>query len=480
MGGEGSKVARGHERAAARGRDASIPRRVRRTAARLGAAHGRLGALREEPRPDAAARGRRRTSCALLRELAARGSRCPRRRRTRAPGSDPARTIALRPERVRALLGAAIADARDRRHPRRASASASSAARSRARACACPRARATKDITIEQDLIEEVGRIYRYGNIPERRWWRRSRRRRATSGARSCARSQDRLAGAARFHETISYSFLADELLATLGARRRCRTSQVVNPVGRGALARAPLGAAEPARRCSSRTAASATRCACSRSARATCPSTRTSAASRARCTSSRLVLARSARRPRARASTRGALPRAARRDRRDLLDEPGARAPLWRAAPAEGDARRWAHPAPRGAARPRRARRRRGCSPRSSRACARALGLAGELASDVAVARVSIDALLRARPPRAARALPAAAALPRRQGRRGARRCPRPSAPRRERRRRSRRPARGSSAASSSSTSTAARSSAPGAQVARLARAAAGRRRAR
>src|SRR6185503_7370563 len=72
-------------------------------------------------------------------------------------------------------------------------------------------------ISIEQDLVEEVGRSFGYGNIAERslvcpveppphderRWLVR--------------RIQDRLAGAARFTETLSYSFHSDELLATVG-----------------------------------------------------------------------------------------------------------------------------------------------------------------------------------------------------------------------------------------------------------------------
>jgi phenylalanyl-tRNA synthetase beta chain len=80
-----------------------------------------------------------------------------------------------------------------------------------------PTARATKDISIERDLVEEVGRSFGYGNIveqslvapvqppphDERRWLVR--------------RIQDRLAGAARFTETVSYSFHSDELLALVG-----------------------------------------------------------------------------------------------------------------------------------------------------------------------------------------------------------------------------------------------------------------------
>jgi phenylalanyl-tRNA synthetase beta chain len=99
-----------------------------------------------------------------------------------------------------------------------------------------PSVRATKDITIEQDLVEEVGRIHRYGNIPEavlvaniappRRdeAWKRRMLVRAI---------QDRLSGGARFHETMSYSFVGDELLAKIGGSDEPHVS-VVNPVAEG------------------------------------------------------------------------------------------------------------------------------------------------------------------------------------------------------------------------------------------------------
>jgi phenylalanyl-tRNA synthetase beta chain len=80
-----------------------------------------------------------------------------------------------------------------------------------------PSDRATKDISIERDLVEEVGRLYGYGNIAERklicaveppphdprRWLVRA--------------IADRLAGSAHFTETISYSFLPDELIELFG-----------------------------------------------------------------------------------------------------------------------------------------------------------------------------------------------------------------------------------------------------------------------
>ncbi|MCP5067484.1 MAG: hypothetical protein GY946_13045, partial [bacterium] len=96
-----------------------------------------------------------------------------------------------------------------------------------------PACRATKDLGMEQDIVEEVGRIYRYGNVPTR----------ALIGAiepvakdprRALVRSlQDRLAGGARFHESMGYSFVSDALLQGLGILDEPRVS-VINPVAEG------------------------------------------------------------------------------------------------------------------------------------------------------------------------------------------------------------------------------------------------------
>ena len=83
---------------------------------------------------------------------------------------------------------------------------------------AIPSARATKDLTMERDLVEEVGRIHRYGSVPEA----------PLMGAvlppafdrrRDLVRAlEDRLAGAARFHQVMGYSFQSDDLLARVNA----------------------------------------------------------------------------------------------------------------------------------------------------------------------------------------------------------------------------------------------------------------------
>jgi phenylalanyl-tRNA synthetase beta chain len=123
--------------------------------------------------------------------------------------------IALDPERVRSALGAPLPDTQIRDLLERLGFGVEAAPGGFR--VQVPSIRATKDISIERDLIEEVGRSFGYGNIAERslvcpveppphderRWLVR--------------RIQDRLAGAAHFTETLSYSFHSDELLALVG-----------------------------------------------------------------------------------------------------------------------------------------------------------------------------------------------------------------------------------------------------------------------
>jgi phenylalanyl-tRNA synthetase beta chain len=130
-----------------------------------------------------------------------------------------ARRVPMRFERVRALLGAELGDAQIRDILERLEFGIESEQNG---ACVVlvPSYRGTKDITLEQDLVEEVGRIHRYGNIPERvlegaltppprdeAWKRRMLVRRV----------EDRLALAAHFHQLVSYSFVHDGLLEKLG-----------------------------------------------------------------------------------------------------------------------------------------------------------------------------------------------------------------------------------------------------------------------
>jgi phenylalanyl-tRNA synthetase beta chain len=129
---------------------------------------------------------------------------------------DPAHALVLRPERVRKALGAdipddAIADILTRLRFTVTSNSDGT------QQVSVPSARATKDITIEQDLIEEVGRIHRYGSIPEQNMQATVAPPRVDVRRELVRRIQDRLSGSARFHEVLSYSFISDAILERLG-----------------------------------------------------------------------------------------------------------------------------------------------------------------------------------------------------------------------------------------------------------------------
>ncbi len=144
---------------------------------------------------------------------------------------DPARSVTLRPARVRAVLGDPIGDTAIREILERLGLATQGSGETWT--VAIPSIRATKDLGFEHDLIEEIGRIHRYGNIAER----------ALSGELTpvvrdskqvlVRRIEDRLAGGARFHQTISYSFVGDALLAQLGLDPAAHVA-VVNPVAEG------------------------------------------------------------------------------------------------------------------------------------------------------------------------------------------------------------------------------------------------------
>ena len=170
--------------------------------------------------------------------------------------SDPSGTIELRGERVRTALGKSLSNEEIEGILERLEFRVEAIGKPEEGVFRVfiPSFRASKDITIEQDLIEEVGRIYRYGNIPER-----AMRSDVVPPPRDERRMlvrhlQDRLAGGARFHENLSYSFTPDSLLERLGELDRPHVS-VINPVVQGeakirrSVAPSLLSALEPNRR---------------------------------------------------------------------------------------------------------------------------------------------------------------------------------------------------------------------------------------
>ncbi len=147
--------------------------------------------------------------------------------------TDPSSTIRLRNARVRTALGKALDDDAIRDILERLGFGvdeADAGAGLDLFEVSVPSFRATKDITIEQDLVEEIGRIHRYGNIDEAPLHfdivppPRDERRLLVR------QLQDRLAGGARFHENLSYSFIDDALVELLGEQDAPHVS-VINPV---------------------------------------------------------------------------------------------------------------------------------------------------------------------------------------------------------------------------------------------------------
>lgn len=146
--------------------------------------------------------------------------------------TDPAHTLTVRPERVRTALGVPIPTEDFSDILGRLGFGVEAAGD--ALRVAVPSARATKDITIEQDLIEEIGRIYRYANIPEQTMMGKVRPPPQDPRRSLVRKIQDRLAGAARFHEVQSYTFIPDPTLEKLGALELPHVT-VVNPAAKDA-----------------------------------------------------------------------------------------------------------------------------------------------------------------------------------------------------------------------------------------------------
>ena len=129
--------------------------------------------------------------------------------------SDPAATVRLRGDVVRRDLGVDLDDAAIGAILERLGLATAPA--EGGFDVSIPSARAIKDLTMERDLVEEVGRIHRYGSVPEAPLVGAivpppfDRRRHMVRAV------EDRLAGAARFHQVLSYSFTPDDLLERTG-----------------------------------------------------------------------------------------------------------------------------------------------------------------------------------------------------------------------------------------------------------------------
>jgi len=144
---------------------------------------------------------------------------------------DPTSEIELRCDRVRTALGKAVSNDEIQHILERLEFQVTEGKPSDDRfRVVIPSFRASKDITIEQDLVEEIGRIYRYGNIEEDSLQFEITPPPRDERRRLVRHLQDRLAGGARFHENLSYSFIEDALLEKLGDLDKPYIS-VINPV---------------------------------------------------------------------------------------------------------------------------------------------------------------------------------------------------------------------------------------------------------
>jgi phenylalanyl-tRNA synthetase beta chain len=204
------------------------PTRVRRTAARLGLRTDASARFEKHLDPTLPAQAVAHL-VALLREIQP-GIRLPRPAGDAGDWSDPAHAIALRPARVRAVLGA---DLDDDDIAAKLSSLGFGVERSEPWNVMVPARRATKDVGIEEDLIEEVGRLHGYGRIADRRLVA-ALEPAPFDARRALVRAlQDRLAGGACFHEAMSYSFLDGTLAQRLGLADAPHVP-VVNPLIEG------------------------------------------------------------------------------------------------------------------------------------------------------------------------------------------------------------------------------------------------------
>ncbi len=228
MGGEASKVA---ESSTALVLEVASfhPTRVRRTAARL--------ALRT----DASARFEKCLSPTLVMEAAGHLVRTlqsivpdlslPAKLTDVGDWTDPACVVKLRPSKVRSLLGCELCD--DEIEASLNSLGFETRKDGDHLAVSVPSQRASKDVTIEEDLIEEVGRMLRYDRIEVAPLLCEVRPVPADAVRTQVRQLKQRLAGAARFHEVLTYSFLPEEL-ATACKVAEDEFVEVINPVSEG------------------------------------------------------------------------------------------------------------------------------------------------------------------------------------------------------------------------------------------------------
>ncbi len=204
------------------------PAVVRMTAQRLGL-RTESSARFEKALDPALALDASRAFCSLLQDLAP-GVRVTSALHDVAAPLPAPPPITLHPDRVRARLGLptdALPDARIAEiltslsfgvQPAARVQPAASAQAAGAFTVTVPSWRATKDISIEADLVEEVGRIYGYDNIPPAGPLVRLRRPHPNAKKTFERAARVHLSLASGFDEVMTYSFDFDPLLEKIGA----------------------------------------------------------------------------------------------------------------------------------------------------------------------------------------------------------------------------------------------------------------------
>ena len=200
------------------------PATVRRTAARLGLRTDASARFEKNLDPTLPARAAAHL-VTLLRSLQP-GIGLPRPPGDAGSWKDPAGSVALRPARVREVLGVPLTDAEIEGHLRALEFGVSKGA---TWSVSVPSARASKDIRIEEDLIEEVGRMHGYGRIEERPLVAALEPAPYDERPVLVRALQDYLAGAAGFHEVMCYSFIESATAERLGIAAQ-QYVRIVNP----------------------------------------------------------------------------------------------------------------------------------------------------------------------------------------------------------------------------------------------------------
>jgi len=227
MGGAGSMVAEGTEQLLLE--VASFhPTTIRRTASRLGLrtdASTRFEKTLDPTLPLQAAAHLVRTLASIVPELT-----LPSAPADAGDWQDPTHVIELRPDRLRQVLGAPIDNGEIREKLERLGFGVDGDSPMRV---SVPTFRATKDITLEVDLIEEVGRLYGLTRIEEQPLFAEVLPLKRDERRLMIREIQDRLSGGARFHEVLTYSFLPEELATKTGVADEDFV-EVVNAVSEG------------------------------------------------------------------------------------------------------------------------------------------------------------------------------------------------------------------------------------------------------